>query len=83
MAALSPGRSLAAVTVQAQHRRCPRQIGTAKLNGADPQAWLAVVLERIAGLPVSRLPEAPAVELATAHRLRPQSRLTHHPSAAT
>ncbi|HEX6112013.1 MAG TPA: transposase domain-containing protein, partial [Geminicoccaceae bacterium] len=32
-------------------------IGTAKLNGADPQAWLADVLARIADLPVSRLPE--------------------------
>jgi transposase len=32
-------------------------IGTAKLNGVDPQAWLADVLERIADLPVSRLPE--------------------------
>jgi transposase len=32
-------------------------IGTAKLNDIDPQAWLADVLERIADLPVSRLPE--------------------------
>ena len=32
-------------------------IGTAKLNDVDPQAWLADVLERIASLPVSRLPE--------------------------
>ncbi len=32
-------------------------IGTAKLNDVDPQAWLADVLERIADLPVSRLPE--------------------------
>lgn len=32
-------------------------IGTAKLNGVDPQAWLADVLDRIADLPVSRLPE--------------------------
>jgi transposase len=32
-------------------------IGTAKLNDIDPQAWLADVLERIASLPVSRLPE--------------------------
>jgi hypothetical protein len=32
-------------------------IGTAKLNGVDPQAWLADVLQRIADLPVSRLPE--------------------------
>ena len=45
-------------------------IGTAKLNNIDPQAWLADVLERIASLPVSRLPELlpwnwrpPAVEL--------------------
>jgi len=32
-------------------------IGTAKLNDIDPQAWLADVLEQIASLPVSRLPE--------------------------
>lgn len=32
-------------------------IGTAKLSGIDPQAWLADVLERIADLPVSRLPQ--------------------------
>ena len=32
-------------------------IGAAKLNEIDPQAWLADVLERIADLPVSRLPQ--------------------------
>lgn len=32
-------------------------IGSAKLNGIDPQAWLADVIARIADLPVSRLPE--------------------------
>jgi len=32
-------------------------IGTAKLNGTDPQAWLADVIARISDLPVSRLPE--------------------------
>ena len=32
-------------------------IGTAKLNDIDPQTWLAEVLEQIADLPVSRLPE--------------------------
>jgi hypothetical protein len=32
-------------------------IVTAKLNGIDPQAWLADVLGRIADLPQSRLPE--------------------------
>jgi transposase len=32
-------------------------IGTAKLNGIDPQAWLADVIARISDLPVSRLPE--------------------------
>ena len=32
-------------------------IGTAKLNDIDPQAWLADILDRIAALPVSRLPE--------------------------
>jgi hypothetical protein len=32
-------------------------INTAKLNGVDPQAWLADVLTRIADTPLSRLPE--------------------------
>ena len=32
-------------------------IGTAKLNGVDPQAWLACVLSRIADTPRSRLYE--------------------------
>lgn len=32
-------------------------INTAKLNGVDPQAWLADVLARIADLPLPRLPE--------------------------
>ena len=32
-------------------------IGTAKLNDVDPQAWLANVLERIAGHPLQRLHE--------------------------
>ena len=32
-------------------------IGTAKLSDIDPQAWLADVLERIADLPVSKLPQ--------------------------
>ena len=32
-------------------------IGTAKLNGVDPQAWLADILARIAGHPTSRLHE--------------------------
>jgi len=32
-------------------------IGTAKLNGVDPQAWLADVLERIANHPIQRLPD--------------------------
>jgi transposase len=32
-------------------------IGTAKLNGIDPQAWLANVLERIAAHPMRRLDE--------------------------
>jgi hypothetical protein len=32
-------------------------IGSAKLNGIDPRAWLADVIARISGLPVSRLPE--------------------------
>ena len=32
-------------------------IGTAKLNDVDPQAWLADVLDRIADMPQTRLPE--------------------------
>jgi len=32
-------------------------IDTAKLNGVDPQAWLADVIARIAAMPQSRLPE--------------------------
>ena len=32
-------------------------IGTAKLNGIDPQGWLADVIARISDLPLSRLPE--------------------------
>ena len=32
-------------------------IGTAKLNDVDPQAWLADLLNRIADMPQSRLPE--------------------------
>ncbi|MBP2302075.1 hypothetical protein J2850_004806 [Azospirillum picis] len=32
-------------------------ITTAKLNDVDPQAWLADVLARIAGLPQKRLHE--------------------------
>ena len=32
-------------------------IGTAKLNGVDPQAWLADALRRIADHPASRLHE--------------------------
>ncbi|MDA3887214.1 MAG: IS66 family transposase [Allgaiera sp.] len=32
-------------------------IGSAKLNGIDPQAWLADAIARISDMPVSRLPE--------------------------
>ena len=32
-------------------------IGTAKLNNVDPQAWLADVLGKIAGMPQSQLDE--------------------------
>jgi transposase len=32
-------------------------IVTAKMNGVDPQAWLADVLKRIAGHPAPRLDE--------------------------
>jgi len=34
-------------------------IGTAKLDGIDPQAWLADGIARISDAPVSRLPEMP------------------------
>ncbi|MGL4965389.1 MAG: transposase domain-containing protein [Inquilinus sp.] len=34
-------------------------IVTAKMNGVDPQAWLADVLARIAGHPASRIDELP------------------------
>jgi hypothetical protein len=32
-------------------------IGTAKLNGTDPQAWLADIIARLSDLPVSKLPD--------------------------
>ncbi|AWN14479.1 Mobile element protein [Salinisphaera sp. LB1] len=32
-------------------------IGTALLNGVNPEAWLKLVLERIADLPISRIGE--------------------------
>jgi transposase len=32
-------------------------IATAKLNGVDPPAWLADILGRIGGTPMSRLDE--------------------------
>jgi hypothetical protein len=44
-------------------------IGTAKLNGVDPQAWLADVLARIADHPAQHLAEiALTPSLATAAR---------------
>jgi transposase len=36
-----------------------RSIATAKMNGVDPQAWLADVLDRIANVPQNRLSELP------------------------
>jgi transposase len=46
-------------------------IGTAKLNGIDPQAWLADVIARISDLQVSRLPELlPWNWPQTAHQLK-------------
>ena len=57
-------------------------IGTAKLNGIDPQAWLADVIARISDMPVSRLHEllpwewnlAPVPNLAQDRSCHEQSR---------
>jgi hypothetical protein len=46
-------------------------IGTAKLNGVDPQAWLADLLERMAAWPASRL-----------HQLAPRTRHADQPGGA-
>jgi IS66 C-terminal element len=55
-------------------------IATAKLNGVDPQAWLADVLRRIAD---HRLPAARAAALALEAARNPsRCRLTTQPIAA-
>ena len=41
-------------------------IVTAKMNGVDPQAWLADVLDRIAAHPAHRLERVAALELESA-----------------
>ncbi|MGB4827169.1 MAG: transposase domain-containing protein, partial [Paracoccaceae bacterium] len=33
-------------------------IGSAKMNGIDPQAWLADAIATISDMPVSKLPES-------------------------
>jgi hypothetical protein len=45
-------------------------IGTAKLNGIDPQAWLAHLLRRIADHPASRLTSCGDVIFDTADHVR-------------
>jgi len=45
-----------ALPVQTKLKLDPHSlIGSAKLNGIDPQTWLADVIARISDLPVSRL----------------------------
>ena len=46
-------------------------IVTAKLNAVDPQAWLADVLARIAGLPHTRVRELLTLELESRPAPRP------------
>jgi transposase len=38
-------------------------LGTAKLNGLDPELYLRAVLERVADHPINRVQEFPALEL--------------------
>ena len=51
-------------------------IVTAKLNDVDPQAWLADVLARIADLPLSAAPRAPALGMGAAARRRGHRSMT-------
>jgi transposase len=43
-----------------------RLIGTARLNGLEPQAYLRIVLERIAAYPINRVDELLPCHLANA-----------------
>ena len=45
-------------------------IGTVKLNDVDPHAWLADVLDRIAGTPQNRLGELLPLELGSGPEAR-------------
>jgi hypothetical protein len=53
------------------------QIATAKLNGVDPQAWLADVLRRIADHPAARLHEF-ALALEATRNPRRRLIILHH-----
>ena len=53
-------------------------IATAKLNGVDPQAWLADVLRRIADHPASQLQPAPLALEAPPNLSRSHLTIAHH-----